>query len=149
MGTKKSKKARKSTSEGEETGIKKAGNGRISTKVAQKFWSHVEGQIVKSNCWQEFSFPVDNYREEILNLPPYRKLRQNLYRPPLSRPTFNEDIDAYVCNCSLSTGGCGQRCQNRLIYTYVCFPPHSLSVNMKLLLENAFPIYVLALQLTR
>lgn len=69
-------------------------------------------------------------------IPPYRELKQNLYRAPLSRSALKDD-DTYVCNCqpiavgsSSSSGGegdqriikgCGASCQNRLIYVE-CVP---------------------------
>jgi hypothetical protein len=48
-------------------------------------------------------------------IPPYRNLKQNLYRYPLQRPAFNAVDDADVCNCD-PNGDCGFNCQNRVVY---------------------------------
>ncbi|KAJ1425439.1 hypothetical protein B484DRAFT_349628, partial [Ochromonadaceae sp. CCMP2298] len=47
-------------------------------------------------------------------VPPFRRLQQNLYRPPLQRPLFCSE-DAPLCTCRPDTG-CGLHCQNRLLY---------------------------------
>lgn len=51
-------------------------------------------------------------------IPPYRNLKQNLYRPPLQRPAFNPIEDADECNCdpNKGDGDCGPSCQNRQLY---------------------------------
>jgi hypothetical protein len=51
------------------------------------------------------------------NIPRFRKLKQNLYRPPLQRPSYNEDEDAPICGCDIS--GCGENCHNRTVFMLV------------------------------
>lgn len=63
---------------------------------------------------EDFELP-ENWTKVKSNIPPYRQLKQNYYKPPLQKPTFNED-DILVCNCSLTTGGCNDNCQNRLMF---------------------------------
>lgn len=46
--------------------------------------------------------------------PPYRKLRQNLYRPPLQRTLIPAE-DCPSCSCKPATG-CGLDCHNRSVY---------------------------------
>jgi hypothetical protein len=46
--------------------------------------------------------------------PPFRKLRQNLYKPPLQRSIVPAE-DCPSCDCTPSTG-CGPQCHNRNVY---------------------------------
>lgn len=46
--------------------------------------------------------------------PPFRKLRQNLYRHPLQR-TIVPVEECPICDCKPGTG-CGIQCHNRLVY---------------------------------
>jgi hypothetical protein len=85
---------------------------RVSKKTVETFWNGVNSKITQSS---DFEIPVE-YPDSLLNIPPYKKLKQNRYRPPLCRPSFNED-DAFVCKCTIKTGGCDADCQNRLLYT--------------------------------
>jgi hypothetical protein len=83
---------------------------KITKKIADEFWQEVEGNLKP----EEFDIPAD-YAESILDIPYYRKLNQNIYRPPLERPRFDED-DAFICTCSPEKG-CGPNCQNRIMFT--------------------------------
>ena len=47
-------------------------------------------------------------------IPPFRSLRQNLYRPPLQR-TLLSPQDCQACACKPGSI-CNQSCQNRLLY---------------------------------
>eukprot|EP00981_Chlorochromonas_danica_P009002 scaffold2414_cov164-Ochromonas_danica.AAC.1 len=49
-------------------------------------------------------------------IPPYRHLRQNLYRAPLCRPGFDWDEDAMQCNCHNQGGKCNEHCVNRTLF---------------------------------
>jgi hypothetical protein len=49
-----------------------------------------------------------------LSIPPYRVLRQNLYRPPLQRVLADPE-ECTACDCKPEVG-CGPRCHNRLLY---------------------------------
>lgn len=49
-------------------------------------------------------------------IPPYRHLRQNLYRAPLCRPNFDWDEDAMQCNCHTQSGKCNEHCVNRTLF---------------------------------
>jgi hypothetical protein len=60
--------------------------------------------------WKLENFEQDQYPAEIQ----YKKLKQNLYKAPLCRPSFNID-DAPICVCTFESG-CGENCENRLLY---------------------------------
>ena len=47
-------------------------------------------------------------------IPSFRKLKQNFYRPPLSRPHFDID-NSPICVCKVN---CDSTCQNRLLFMY-------------------------------
>lgn len=60
--------------------------------------------------------PPSKWIEEMCKVPPFRLLKQNLYRAPLCRPAFDEEKDATVCNCSAQGGKCGPDCVNRQLF---------------------------------
>jgi hypothetical protein len=88
-------------------------------KSVKAFLDHVKGELEKiaedDEFFEAFELPP-RWVETKLQVPPYRNLKQNLYKPPLHRPEQDED-DILTCNCSLQTGGCNSKCQNRLMYT--------------------------------
>jgi hypothetical protein len=70
---------------------------------------------------QKIETADDDSEEEVapkkvakLSIPPYRVLRQNLYRPPLQRVLADPE-ECTACNCKPEVG-CGPQCQNRLLY---------------------------------
>ena len=47
-------------------------------------------------------------------IPHYRVLKQNLYKPPMQRPSFSIE-DTASCDCKVETG-CGYQCHNRMLF---------------------------------
>jgi hypothetical protein len=88
------------------------GNTTSSSSSNDKGQNVDDNQGVVSNS---FDIPQE-WIKQFINIPHYRNLKQNLYRPPLSKPPIDVD-EAYVCNCSLDKGGCGPSCENRLLFT--------------------------------
>jgi len=51
----------------------------------------------------------------VTRIPRFRRLKQNLYKPPLQRPSIPLEECTSSCSCKFGTG-CGSRCHNRLVY---------------------------------
>jgi len=69
---------------------------------------------VKSFNDSESDSDEDNVAPEV-QIPRYRKLRQNLYKAPLQRPAIPLEECSHSCNCKFGNG-CGSQCHNRLVY---------------------------------
>jgi hypothetical protein len=71
---------------------------------------------------EDFDLPGDWKKPDAIsrvnnsNIPRFRRLKQNLYRPPLQRPSYNEDEDSPICGCDIS--GCGENCHNRTVFMF-------------------------------
>lgn len=87
-------------------------------KSVLAFLNHIDAELDKieqdHEFIEEFELPP-RWIERVLQIPPYRNLKQNMYKPPLQRPVQDED-DLISCSCSLDSGGCNGNCQNRLMY---------------------------------
>lgn len=57
----------------------------------------------------------DESVERASPIPKFRRLKQNLYKPPLQRPMVDLEGCTASCSCKYGTG-CGSKCHNRLVY---------------------------------
>ncbi len=69
---------------------------------------------VRSDNVSDSDSDEDNVAPEV-QIPRYRKLRQNLYKAPLQRPAVPLEEFSHSCNCKFGSG-CGSQCHNRLVY---------------------------------
>jgi hypothetical protein len=82
------------------------------TSYIDKFFHDLSKQYPETP--KDFYLPKEWAQEE-LQIPPYRHLKQNLYRPPLTRPIYKEE-DCLICNCKARSGVCDNQCMNRAMF---------------------------------
>ena len=71
---------------------------------------------------------IQKEKEKDDSYPPYRTLKQNLYRSPCFRETVHAD-DLAPCKCTPEQG-CDEECENRMLYME-CVPGHCPSLRGK------------------
>lgn len=76
--------------------------------------SHRRTKRVRSNIVDDDSDDEESVAE-VSKIPRFRRLKQNLYKAPLQRPSLPLEECTSSCGCKFGTG-CGSRCHNRLVY---------------------------------